>query len=218
MSGVHDMGGMEGFGPVLPETNEPTFHAQWEGRVLAMQRAMGYVGLWTIDASRAAIESLPPDIYLAASYYEKWALGVEKCLIEHDLVGADEIAAGHLLRPGKTLKRKLMAEDVDRTLKRGTYDRPAHASARFAPGDRVRAKDFDPPSHTRLPHYVRGHVGKVEAIRGCHVFPDTAAIGSGENPNWLYTVVFDGRELWGAAADPTLKVSVEAWEPYLEPA
>jgi nitrile hydratase len=218
MNDVHDMGGIRGFGPVLPEANEPPFHAKWEGRVLAMQRATGYLGLWTIDASRAAIETLPPDIYLAASYYEKWALGVEKCLIEHDLVGADEIAAGHSLRPGKKLARKLMAADIDTKLKRGAYDRPAPAPARFAPGNLVRAKNLNPSTHTRLPRYARGHLGMIEAIRGCHVFPDTAAIGQGENPHWLYTVVFAGRELWGDAADPNLKVSVEAWEPYLEPA
>jgi hypothetical protein len=55
-------------------------------------------------------------------------------------------------------------------------------------------------------------------VRGCHVFPDTVAIGQGENPQWLYAVRFEGRELWGESADPTLKVSIEAWEPYLEPA
>ena len=49
MDGVHDMGGMDGFGKVEAEQNEPPFHAAWEGRVLAMQRAMGYAGAWHID-------------------------------------------------------------------------------------------------------------------------------------------------------------------------
>ena len=48
--------------------------------------------------------------------------------------------------------------------------------------------------------------------------PDTAALGKGDDPQWLYTVVFDSRELWGENADPTLKISIEAFEPYLEPA
>jgi nitrile hydratase len=99
---------------------------------------------------------------------------------------------------------------------RGSYGRPAQAPARFKPGDRVRAKNIHPRTHTRLPRYVRGHIGTVELVHGCHVFPDTAAIGQGENPQWLYTVVFAGRELWGADADPTVKVSVDAFEPYLE--
>jgi nitrile hydratase len=58
----------------------------------------------------------------------------------------------------------------------------------------------------------------VERDHGCHVFPDTAAMEAGENPQWLYTVVFDGSELWGADADPTVKISIDAFEPYLEAA
>ena len=85
-------------------------------------------------------------------------------------------------------------------------------------GDRVRAKMINPPTHTRLPRYVRGHTGTVERVLGCHVFPDSNSLGLGEDPRWLYTVRFDGRELWGPDADPTIKVSVDAWEPYLEPA
>ena len=87
---------------------------------------------------------------------------------------------------------------------------------RFKAGDKVVARNINPPTHTRLPRYVRGHVGTVEAVRGCHVFPDSVVRGDGEDPHWLYTVVFDGRDLWGADSDPSLKVSVEAWEPYLE--
>ena len=76
--------------------------------------------------------------------------------------------------------------------------------------------NINPPGHTRLPRYARGHSGVVERVRGCHVFPDAVANGKGEDPHWLYTVVFDGRELWGEAADPTVKVSIDAWEPYLD--
>jgi nitrile hydratase len=68
-----------------------------------------------------------------------------------------------------------------------------------------------------LPRYVRGHVGTIEMLHGVHVFPDSNSLGQ-ENPQWLYTVTFDGPELWGAASDPHLKVSIDAWEPYLEPA
>jgi nitrile hydratase beta subunit len=218
MNGVHDMGGMHGFGPVLPEKNEPVFHARWEGRVLGMQRAMGSVGLWNIDMSRASVEQLPPHIYLGVSYYEKWERGLESRLLAYGLVGADEIEAGHALRPGKAVPRKLVAADVDKGLQRGSYGRPSPHPARFTPGARVRAKTINPATHTRLPRYARGHVGVVEAIRGYHVFPDAVVKGEGENPQWLYTVVFDGRDLWGEQSDPALKVSIEAWEPYLEPA
>jgi nitrile hydratase len=111
----------------------------------------------------------------------------------------------------------LSPADVAKTLHRGgPTERDTNTKAEFKSGDRVRAKNINPPTHTRLPAYVRGHVGTIERVLGCHVFPDSNATGAGENPQWLYTVRFDGRELWGANGDPTTKVSVDAWEPYLE--
>ncbi len=216
MNGVHDMGGMHGLGKVAPEPDEPVFHAPWEGRVLAMNRAMGWLGLWTIDGSRFSLEMLPPDVYLGSSYYRRWALGLENRCVRLGLVGDDELAGGHALRPAKSVKPALAAADVPNTLSRGNYERPPPAPAKFRPGDRVRTRNINPPGHTRLPRYARGRSGVIESIRGCHVFPDTAATGQGDDPHWLYTVVFHGRELWGEGADPTLKVSIDAWEPYLE--
>jgi nitrile hydratase beta subunit len=219
MDGVHDMGGMDGFGKVEPEPNEPVFHSPWEGRVMAMNRAMGAAGAYNIDMSRFSLERLPPVDYLGSSYYRKWFLGLERRLVAFGFVGADEVAAGHAKHPAKPLKRgNFKVADVERVMTRGSFSRPAAAPARFKPGDRVRAKNIHPATHTRLPRYVRGHVGVVERIQGCHVFPDTAAIEQGENPQWLYTVCFDNRDLWGPDADPTVTVSIEAFEPYLEPA
>jgi nitrile hydratase beta subunit len=218
MNGIHDMGGMQGFGPVEPEPNEPVFHAEWEKRCLAINRALGYAKLWNIDMSRAKIETLPPHLYLTMSYYDKWLYRIELLLLERGLIDADEMAAGHSLRPGKPLNRKLAAADVPKALVRAPFARPAPAPARFAVGDRVRTKNMHPSTHTRLPRYARGRTGTIECVRGCHVFPDTVAVGQGENPQWLYTVVFPARELWGDAADPKLTVSIEAWEPYLNPA
>jgi nitrile hydratase beta subunit len=218
MDGIHDMGGMHGFGKVKAEDNEPVFHAVWEARCLALNRAMGAIGAWTIDEGRAGIEALPPDVYLARSYYGKWALRLENMVVNCGLAGADEIAAGHALRAGKPLKRTLSAADVPRTLTRGSFSRTAKSPACFKVGDRVRTKNIHPPTHTRLPRYARGRAGVIEAIRGCHVFPDAVAIGAGEDPQWLYTVLFEGRELWGETSDPTLKVSIEAFEPYLDAA
>jgi nitrile hydratase len=216
MNGVHDMGGMHGFGKVEPEKDEPPFHAGWEGRVLAMQRALTFTGAWNIDMSRAAQERLPAKVYLSVSYYHRWALGIERNALEQGLIDADELAAGHQLRPGKSVKRVMTKDTIGTAFTRGSFSRPTSTAARFKPGDRVRAKTMNPVGHTRLPRYARGRTGIVEAIRGCHVFPDSVTAGEGENPQWLYTVVFDSRELWGENADPTLKVSIEAFEPYLE--
>jgi nitrile hydratase len=219
MNGVHDMGGMDGFGKVEPEPNEPVFHTPWEGRVMAMNRAMGATGMWNIDVGRYSREMLPAHVYLSSSYYRKWYLGLEQMLLERGLVDADEIAAGHALRPGKPLKRgNFTVAEVPRVMTRGSFSRPAQAPARFKPGDRVRAKNIHPTTHTRLPRYVRGHVGVVERLHGTHVFPDSVTTGRGDDPQWLYTVRFDSRELWGADADPTVTVSIDAFEPYLDPA
>jgi nitrile hydratase beta subunit len=216
MNGIHDMGGMHGFGPVEPEPNEPVFHADWEARVLALNRSLGYARLWNIDMSRAAIEVLPPAVYLTRSYYAKWLARLEQLLLDRGLIDAEEIAAGHAREPGKPLPRKLNAVDVAAALTRGSYAREPSAPARFKAGDRVRTRNINPVTHTRLPRYARGHVGIIECVRGCHVFPDSVAIGKGENPQWLYTLLFEGRELWGENSDPSLKVSIEAFEPYLE--
>ena len=214
---VHDMGGMHGFGPVKPEPDEPVFHEAWEGRVLAMQRAMGATGLWTIDGGRASLETLPPVTYLMASYYQRWFLGLERRVVAHGLVGEDEIKAGKSLRPGIGLNRKLTLDDA-KASRYVRFDRPSAAPARFTTGDRVRTRNINPTTHTRLPRYTRDKIGTVEAIRGCHVYPDTAALGDHEHAEWLYAVVFTARELWGEEADPSIKVSIEAFEPYLEPA
>jgi nitrile hydratase subunit beta len=211
---VHDMGGLHGLGPVEADAEEPVFHAAWEGRVYALQRGMGATGLWTIDGGRASLENLPPLEYLASSYYKRWFLGLERRVVAHGLVGEDEISAGRALRPGISLNRKLTLEDA-KTMSFARFDRPARRSARFKAGDRVRTKNMHPKTHTRLPRYARDKLGTVEAVRGCHVFPDSAALGAGENPQWLYTVVFTGRELWGEEADPSIQVSIEAFEPYL---
>jgi nitrile hydratase subunit beta len=219
MNGVHDMGGMDGFGKVEAEPGEPMFHSAWEARVMAMVRAMGAAGAFNIDTSRYYRETLPPEVYLASSYYRKWLLGLESLLIDKGFVAEADVAAGHAVEPSKPLKRgRFGRDDVERILVRGKFDRTPSAPAKFKPGDRVRAKNIHPATHTRLPRYARGHVGVIERGHGCHVFPDSAAMELGENPQWLYTVVFDGAELWGAQADPTVKVSIDAFEPYLEPA
>jgi nitrile hydratase len=183
-----------------------------------MQRSLGYAGAFNIDMSRAAQETLPPAVYLSVSYYKRWALALERNIVKRGYVTPEELAEGHARTPGKPIRRKLVPEVVAKTLTRGSFGREPPAPARFAPGDKVRAKNMHPPTHTRLPRYVRGHVGVVDRVHGCHVFPDSAALDKGENPQWLYTVVFDAAELWGADADPTSKVSIDAFEPYLEKA
>jgi nitrile hydratase len=140
-------------------------------------------------------------------------------LIAKGFVRKDEVANGHALEPAKPLKRgKFTVDDIERIMARGKFGRAAQAPAKFKAGDRVRAKNIHPLTHTRLPRYVRGHIGVVERDHGVQVFPDSAATDAGENPQWLYTVVFDGTELWGPDSDASVKISIDAFEPYLEKA
>jgi nitrile hydratase subunit beta len=218
MNGAQDMGGMMGFGPIVPEKDEPVFHAAWERRAFALNLAMGASGGWNIDQGRSARESLHPAEYLAKSYYEIWVAGLQKLIAERGLVTEDEIAAGKSLRPPRPVPLVLIAESVPGLLaKGGPTQRTAVKPQRFEVGHWVRARNINPAGHTRLPRYVRGHVGIITHTHGVHVFPDANATGRGEDPQWLYTVRFAARELWGEAADPRATVSVDAWESYLEP-
>ncbi len=210
-----DLGGQFGHGPVLPEREGEPFHAAWEARALALTLAMGATGQWNIDQTRSARETLPD--YAASSYYAIWVKGLEKLLLEHRLVEPAELIAGHPLVAARHLPRLLRAADVPATLARGAPSlRAPAAPAKFAVGDRVRTRSGEVPHHTRLPHYVRGRLGRIEHNRGTHVYADSNAQGLGEGPQWLYTVLFTGCELWGADASEGLTVSVDAWEPYLE--
>ncbi|HKS84592.1 MAG TPA: nitrile hydratase subunit beta [Pseudolabrys sp.] len=219
MNGAADMGGMHGFGPIAIETNEPVFHAEWEKKAFALNMAIGVANIWNLDAFRFARESLPPTQYLNTSYYGLWVVTLENMMLDYGIATKDEIKAGRAKSSAAKSKRTVSAADVANMVRCGSpYDRPAPAPALFKVGDRVRARNIHPKTHTRLPRYVRGHVGQITRIVGCHVFPDSNAINAGEAPHWLYTVRFDGRELWGEASDPTVRVSIEAWEPYLESA
>jgi len=217
--GVHDMGGARGYGAVVPEADEPVFHAAWERRAFALTIAMAMPGGWNIDMSRAAREDRPAEDYLSKSYYGLWLAGLERLMAERGLVTEDEIEAGRPLHAPPPIRAKLTPEHVAQVLYRGApTGREPQTPARFSVGDRVRTRAIGSPTHTRLPRYARGHVGVVELVHGCHVFPDSNALAAGEHPQWLYSVCFDGVELWGVGADATLKVSIDAWDAYLEPA
>ncbi|MDW5313212.1 nitrile hydratase subunit beta [Rhizobium sp. PL01] len=217
MNGAQDLGGQHGMGRVAPEKDEPYFHAEWEKRALGLTLSCGAFGAWNIDESRHARESLPPATYLSASYYEIWTRGLETLLKRHGFVSASELAAGQMLDKGREPKRILTADMVPGVLaKGGPCDRAVPKGPIFATGERVRTKNFNPETHTRLPRYARAKQGIVEAVQGSFVFPDDNAHGKGENPQWVYTVVFDGGEIWGEGADPALTVSIDAWESYLE--
>lgn len=219
MNGVHDMGGMHGFGPIRAEKNEPVFHARWEGRVFALRRAMAAWGKWNIDVVRHGVELVPAADYLRLGYYERQLVAFIELLIEKGFVTRKEVERGKRT-PGETMTRPALTVDAARALVENGVpaSRNVIVPARFKPGERVRARNIHPTTHTRLPRYARGKAGTVERDHGVFVFPDTNAHGLGEKPQHVYSVRFAASELWGDAAAGRDAVHVDMWDDYLEPA
>ena len=219
MNGIHDLGGMHGFGPVGPEPNEPVFHHEWERRAFALNLAAGFLGRWNIDMGRYAREHMPPAAYLATTYYEHWLYGLERLLVEKGLVAAKELET---MRPqGAAHSVKVLGvDDVPKALRNRRAARMDDhlATARFKAGDPVRTKNLNPTGHTRLPRYARDKVGVIDRDHGVFILPDEHAKSGTKVPSHCYAVRFEGRELWGPDAGPRDAVFVDCFEPYLEPA
>ncbi len=218
MNGIHDMGGMHGFGPIELEANEPVFHETWEGRVYGISRAMTRPDGFNGDLGRYTREIMPPDLYLRSSYYERWLWGFEWALLHFGSMTLDELKAGEGSKAASPRNDALTADQVSATIShKMPSDRAIDTKAGYAVGDRVRAKNLNPSHHTRLPRYARGKTGTVRLHHGAHVLPDSHAQGQGENPEHLYTVAFTAKELWGEDASPRDLVMLDLWESYLEP-
>ena len=232
MNGVHDLGGMHGFGPVEREPDEPVFHAPWEAVVVAIRRSRAIGRLFNIDEFRHSIERMEPAHYLGSSYYERWLDGLARVLVEKGVVTLKELeerAASFRARPEGPAAGSGQCPRGARTPGDGdglpsplnfvppSTTRTSSESPRYAPGDRVVTRSFHPSGHTRLPRYARGKPGVIHRLHGIHVFPDTNAHGLGERPQPLYSVRFDARALWGESAEPNHQVHLDLWESYLRP-
>ena len=222
MNGVHDLGGMHGFGPVIREQNEPVFHSDWEKRTFAITlTAMGR-GVCNVDEFRRTIERMPPASYLASSYYEKWLHAVESVLIEKGVVTPEELASGHAAAPAPAKATGPLdagggsggVESFDSSAVKLRFNKSFKPG--FKVGDRVVARNLNPEHHTRLPRYARGKRGVIRYDHGVFVFPDTHAHGQGGKPQHVYTVAFEAKELWGADRNERAPVYLDCWEDYLE--
>lgn len=216
MNGVHDMGGMTCFGPVVCEKDEPLFHAPWERRVFAMTMlGMGKVD--TLDGFRHAIERMDPAHYLESSYYEHWLAALETLALEKGVLTQEEIASGRASTTASSDQPPLPPEAVPVVVHGGApcNRTKGRLKPRYVVGDRVVAKNLNPSGHTRLPRYVRGRQGEIHIVHGTFVYPDTNAHGQGEKPQPLYSVRFDARELWGPNAARRDHLYIDLWEDYL---
>jgi len=219
MNGIHDMGGMHGLGPILPEPNEPVFHDRWEARMFGVSAAMIYPPAFSTDQYRFLVERMPPAAYLSQSYYEHWYFACALVLIEAGMVTLSELSTGQAVPSSTRRDDAMRAGDVEAAIaKEGKCSRETASAPRFALGQRVTTRNMHPTQHTRLPRYARGRSGSIHRCHGAYVFPDTNARGDGECPQDLYTVTFAARELWGPDAGRNDKVYLDLWDSYLEPA
>jgi nitrile hydratase len=222
MNGIHDMGGMHGFGSV--PASEATFHADWERTILGVDRVLKSEGVYNGDEKRHAIERMAPRAYLDG-YFGRWVAAVETLLAEKGHLDPDAVDRRVAALDGDGLGSLSTPDDVDADaiVERAveSFRSPADAERdprepRFEPGDHVRVKNRHPAGHTRCPRYVRGRVGTVDAHHGTHVFPDDSAAGV-ESAHPLYNVRFEAAELWDGDTDADA-VRVDLWEPYLDAA
>ena len=227
MNGIHDMGGMHGFGPIEIEENEPVFHDPWEGRVYGIVTTIRDAhDVYGPHGSRFYIESIPPDRYLASSYYEKWMLALENALLARGLLSGEEIEARtseYRDNPDATVPRREDPEATRRVIEdirlRRPLARAPDASIRptYQVGDAVRARQINPKGHTRLPRYVRGKKGEIEKLYKIQDIQDHVP-ESKRGPQPVYSVRFEAAELWGDAAEANQSLYIDMWESYLEPA
>ena len=213
MNGIHDMGGMHGFGPVVVEPNEPVFHAEWEKRVLGMVYMIVGFGWTNIDAFRHSIERIDPVSYLSVGYYGRWLASLERVTVEVGLLAPGDVDRRLAGQPVPAPENPPVPGQAGRGFVRAIDRAP-----RFAVGDAVRPRIASPAGHTRLPRYVAGRFGRVHSMRPTCVFPDSNARGAGEDPQPLYNVRFEASELWGPDAEPGMGLHIDLFEPYLEPA
>lgn len=211
MNGIHDMGGWHGFGEVEAVPDEPVFLQRWQARVFGMVQS--FQG--NIDSGRHSLELLEPVTYLKDGYYGRWLAALERGLRGAGVVSEGEIDSR--IRKRSRKKRAPVATRPSWTPGQGrSYVRNTGTEPRFAVGQRIVTRNHQPSGHTRLPAYVRCRRGVIHHVHPPMVFPDDHAHGRGENPQFLYTVRFEGRELWGTDAEPATSVHIDLFEPYLE--
>jgi nitrile hydratase subunit beta len=227
MDGVHDMGGMHGFGPI--ERDELSYHEAWEARVHGISNALAAPG-----GGRYSLEALDPAEYVGSSYYKRWLLARIHTLVDAGAITETELEAAvekFQADPDAGMPeddadgyQKALDEVREARKKAGDSSFPPGAGPdvgqanepRFKVGDRVTAKTIHPVGHTRLPRYVRGRAGEVISIYRPQGFQDHEPIDGGAPTQPMYAVRFEGQELWGDQAETNSSVVLDMWESYLE--
>ena len=220
MNSIHDMGGMHGMGPINVREDERPFHAEWEGRAWGLIRAMGPFGPARRRNFRYEHERLPPADYLQMQYYERFIKVLVDRLLAEKLVTQAELDSGRADPASQKYTPRVTPASVAAQLavRRSLRRTDVQVRPGFTVGQRVRARNINPVGHTRLPRYLRGHLGTIIADQGVFDLQDTDADGYTlpNRPQHVYSVRFTARELWGDAASERDTVHAELWEDYVE--
>lgn len=207
MDGIHDLGGMQGFGAVAVEANEPVFHEPWQEIAFAvMFAAQAVIRDHSADAYRHSVERMAPAHYLSSHYYERMLTGTVTLLVEHGVLDLDDLERRC---GGKFPLAQPVAESP-------MLDLSPAGEARFVVGDKVRVKDIHPTGHVRAPRFCRGQVGTVLKVNPEFTFPDTSAHGGPHRKEVTYHVEFPSAALWSDVTSETDTVIVDLWDSYLE--
>lgn len=219
MNGIHDLGGMDGFGPVVVEKEEPVFHSDWERRMYGIASVIAYPLDFNDDQFRREIERVPPPKYLSSPYYELWFYGILGILKERGITSLEDIDAFEPSGIAPPFKDGVVtAAMVEDTILAGASTRAdvAEIPQEFSVGDIVRVKNNHPYHHHRAPRYIRGRLGKIVIDHGVFNFADSNSEYRGHQPQHCYSVEFSGSELWGEDAEDDSSVTIDLFETYIE--
>jgi nitrile hydratase subunit beta len=238
----HNLGGLEGLGPV--DFEKRVFVEPWETRIFGIHVAMmalsqhlkeaipkypidqvptKFKSTWTWADLRKGAEAMHPFDYFKYRYYEKWLGGISGFFVSQGYISQEELDAktsAYLKGKGSIpeSRNELIDNQIIEYLRIGDPGgREVAGGPKFSKNDTIRVKNVPPVDHTRLPGHLRGKTGVVDKVyTGFYVyFCSTGSDGLGE-PMPVYRVRFDPKEIWGELAEEKSVVYADLYETYLE--
>ena len=219
MNSIHDLGGMDNFGPINRDENEPVFRDDWERQIFALTIAAFPAGYCNVDEMRRTTECIEPAVYLRAKYYQKWLLTLESIVIEKDMLTREELDAGRSIRTeGGNILPAVPIEMIQYAMSNPVSARvDEEVDPKFQVGDRILARNLNPMHHTRIPRFIRGKRGEIVQDHGVFLLADTNAHGGPDKPQHVYSVKFSACELWGEDAPAKDTVCIDLHDDYMDP-
>ncbi|WP_299902614.1 nitrile hydratase subunit beta [uncultured Ruegeria sp.] len=218
MDGIHDLGGVQGFGPIPLDKVDSDFRdlKDWEKRMWGLSSSPIAPGI-TIDWFRHGIERMVPEDYLSFAYFNKWCANYFMFMLDDGAITIEDIKRGHMKVATAPPKAKsvadVLAEEAESDF---SFERQTTQVPKFTVGQTVLTRQRINENHTRLPRYARGAQGRVISHHGAHALPAKGAQGI-EACEHLYSVVFRATDFWGDEANPRDEVTLDLWESYLVP-